>query len=178
MKRRWKLFLAGVAFLPLLVLFLPQGASDWEPPRVLRPLFDLLPQQTIYALCGRDIEFIFFVHDAATGEPIPGAEFAIWIADHRESDRSKSQIKLVTDETGRAKLLRKNADCEDVIRTFHKTVTLFNATWCEFDLRAEDYQPIEYGNMHYGSYPHSDRGYSGQEHLQRVEYKIPLVRKN
>jgi hypothetical protein len=178
MKKRWKLFWTGVVVLTLLVLCMPPSGSEFEPPRVLRPLFDLLPHSTIYAQCGRDIEFIFFVHDSATGEPIPGAEFAIWIAVHGESDRSKTPIKLVTDETGRAKLLRKDADCEDVIRTFRRTVTLFNASWCDFDLKAEGYQPIEYGNLHYDSYPHDDKGYSRQEHLQRVEYTIPLVKKN
>jgi hypothetical protein len=176
MKRRWKLFLAGIAVLVLLVFFLPQGVADWEPPRVLRPLFDQLPHNKIYEICGRDIEFIFFVHDAATGEPISGAEFTIRDVDPNKSDRNDPPIHLVTDETGRAKLLRKDSLCEDVHRMFHKTVTLFFTAWCDFDLKAGGYEPIDNNNL--GLYAHVDKGYSRQEKIHRVEYRIPLVKKD
>jgi hypothetical protein len=173
MKRRWKLFLAGIAILAVLALFLPQGGSNWEPPRVLRPLFDLLPHQTIYALGNRDVEFTLFVYDVASGQPIPGAEFTIWT---REQLQGEPAIKLVTDDTGRAKVLRKDVTCEDIIRSFHKTVTHINAHWCTFDLQAEGYQPIEHGGL--ADYPYDDKGWSRQEHLHRAEYKISLVKKN
>jgi hypothetical protein len=168
---------AGTFFLILLAIVLSNRHRNSDPPRLLRPLFDFLPHETIYALCMRDIEFVFFVHDAVTGEPVAGAELTI--RDEKDAgDGKKIETKLITDESGRVRLLRENSDCEEVIRTFRKTVTLFNSGWCDFDVQAENYQPIKNANLLFGSFAHEDKGYSQQEHIHRVEYKIPVTKKN
>jgi hypothetical protein len=174
-KRRWKLLLAGVALLVLLVIFLSPGGPELEPPRVLRLLFDLLPHNTTYAYFDVDLECTLFIHDAATGEPITGAEFTVWTPKHTGDDGGEPTI-MVADKTGRAKIARMKVSCEEVVRSFRKSVIRLDANRCEFSLRAEGYQAIEHVSLH--GYPYLDKGYSRKEELHRAEYKIPLWKQN
>lgn len=145
-----------------------------EASTILSRIADFFaPRPTIYALCGRDIEFNFVLLDGITGKPIPGAVLNLLVEDHKKKQEDWEKIRLDTDHDGRAKILRKDSMCEDVIRTNRKTVTLIDRGWCMIYIQAPGYAPLEY--LYLDNWPCKDLGYISAEKLQRVEIKIELV---
>ncbi len=128
-----------------------------------------------YALCGRNIEFIFLVTDEQTGEPVTGAQIDIRIEDFDDKGPLVGAKKLTTDNSGMAKMLRENQMCEDVIRPFRKTITLVNRTWCVFSIGADGYRSIE--NAWLAEFRYKDKGFFPEEGCQRVEFKFALQKK-
>jgi hypothetical protein len=127
--------------------------------------------KTTYALGSRNVEFIFLVTDSQTEEPIPGATIRIRTEEH---DASSKKFKLVTNDDGRARMLREDEQVEDVIRTFRKTVSLVNTTWCVFSISAKSYRPLE--NQWLAERRYEDLGFFSDERVQRIEFRIPLER--
>ncbi len=187
MKRKWCLLAAAGCFPALVVVLLACRTDDDELPdpgplaRPIRAARDwVFGNRATYALCSRDIEFTLLAVDGQTGEAVPRAAITVRICpEWADKPHVVGNVKLVTDESGRAPLLLKKQMCEDVIRPFRKTVTLVNWSLshnhCQFDLDAEGYQPLRSAWL--GDYRYQDKGYSRSEHFQRVEYKIPLTRK-
>jgi hypothetical protein len=139
-------------------------------------VYFLAPSSITYALCIRDIEFNFLVNDADTGDPIPNATVKIRIDTcSKIRDERWQRLELVTDATGRAKLLRKDASCEDVIRPLRKTVTLVDRTWCVFSIDAPAHKSTKEAWL--ADVPYEDFGYFKGEALQRIEFRLKLQSK-
>src|SRR5262245_20807121 len=96
---------------------------------------------TMYSLVIRDVEFVFRVMDAESGESIAGAVMSIRGEEFREKGRVVEHIKLVTDDQGLTRLRRKDLMFDDVVRPFRKTVSEIPRTWCSLSIHAEGYEP-------------------------------------
>jgi hypothetical protein len=128
--------------------------------------------QTTYALASRNLDMVFFVTDAGTGEPIPKASIDLITEDNGENGLGRQVIGLITDAEGRARFVHENNSCEDVIRPCRKTVTLIDLTWASVDVSAEGYMPIEQMWLHTSKY--NNKGYNTEGRFQRVEFSVPL----
>src|SRR5262249_37509453 len=128
--------------------------------------------QTIYALASRNLEMVFVVTDAETGEPIPNASIDLMAEKHKEKGLEQQVIKLMTDDEGRARFVHENNWCEDVIRPFRKTVTLIELTWASVNVSATGYSPVEQMWLHTAKY--DNKGYFSKVGVQRVEFNVPL----
>jgi hypothetical protein len=135
-------------------------------------LIPFLPFLTIYALAHRNLEIVFVVTDTATEQPIPKASIVLTVEDYKSQADNQRVINLVTDKDGRARFIREDNSCEDVIRPLRKTITLIDLTWGSISATAEGYKPI--ANMDLYSAKPQDFGFSTQDHFQRVELHIPL----
>ncbi len=90
-------------------------------------------EKPLYSECNRDVEFIFFVVDSRTGEPISGA----MINAETEWPETNEKFKLVTNENGRARIRRDQERGVDIERPFRKTITRVNRPWCVFSVEAK-----------------------------------------
>ena len=107
-------------------------------------LLYLIPYcQTIYALADRDLEIVFVVTDAETGEPISNASIDLMVEERKEKGFEQQVIKLVTGNEGKAMFVHKNNSCEDIISPFRKTVTLIDLTWASVNASAQGYSLVE-----------------------------------
>jgi len=95
--------------------------------------------RTTYALADRNLEMMFVVTDATTGEPIPNAEIELIAEEYKEKGIGQQVFKVVTDNEGRARFVHENNSCEDVIRPFRKTITLIDLTWAYVSVSAKGY---------------------------------------
>jgi hypothetical protein len=127
---------------------------------------------TTYVLCcGRNVEFVFRVTDAASKEPIPGAIISVRSEEFKDG-RPVPEFKLVTDAEGRARILREDQMVEDVIRPFRKTVSLIPTAWCGFSIEAKGYRPVK--DQWLAKLRYEDQGYSQEDGFQRVEFSIRM----
>src|SRR6266851_88814 len=84
--------------------------------------------QTVYGLRDTNLELVFVVTDAATGQPIPNASIDLMFEEYEKAQEQKL-VKLMTDREGKARFVHENNSCEDVIRPWRETVTLIDLTW-------------------------------------------------
>jgi hypothetical protein len=115
---------------------------------------------------------MFVVTDAETGEPIANASIALMAEEYQEKGLERQIIKLVTNSEGRAKFVRENNSCEDVLRPLRKTVTLIDLTWASVNVSAKGFSPVEQMWLHTSKY--ENKGLFSESRLQRVELKVPL----
>jgi hypothetical protein len=128
--------------------------------------------QTIYALASRNLEMVFVVTDAETGELIPNASIDLMAEEYKENGLERQVIKLVTDNEGRARFVHENNSCEDVIRPFKKTVTLIDLTWASITVSGKGYSPVEQMWLHTAKY--KNKGYFSEGPFQQVEFNVSL----
>jgi hypothetical protein len=131
-----------------------------------------LYSQTTYALAFRNLELVFVVTDAATGEPIPNASIDLIAQEYKEEGLEQQVTKLVTDNQGRARFVRANNCCEDIIRPLRKVVTLINLTWASVNVSAKGYNSVE--QMWLETAKYEDQGYFSEGRFQRVEIAVRL----
>ena len=146
------LVVAGIAVILFLLWFMPYS-------------------QTNYTLAIRNLEMVFVVADAETGEPIPNASIDLMA----ENGLEQQVIKLLTDNEGRARFVHENNMCEDVIRPFRRTVTLIDLHWASVNVSAKGYRPVEHVWLNTTKY--ENKGYSSKSHCQRVEINVPLQKR-
>jgi hypothetical protein len=149
-----------------MIVFVAAGAA------LLPCLFSFC--QTTYALASRDLEIVFHVTDAESGEPIPHASIEL-IAEGQEEGLEQGITHLVTDDQGKASFVREGNSCEDVIRPFRKTVTLIDLTWASATISATAYSPVQGMWLHTAKY--ENKGYSSDRRCQQVEFSVPLHRR-
>jgi len=133
-------------------------------------------QEKLYALCLTNIEHQFSVYDSATDAPISGALLTVHLYDHFGGTPNDTSVQLVTNDEGRANLLRKDCTYEEVSAPFRKTVVIIFMRWGEIDVEASGHQSL--CGVCPADLSRVDKGFFRQEHVHRVEYKIPLVRQN
>jgi hypothetical protein len=131
----------------------------------------ILYSQKVYALASRNLELVFVVTDAETGEPIPNASIDL-LMEAGAWNEEVGVVHLVTDDKGRVRHVHENNSCEDVIRPFRKTVTLIDLTWASVDVSSKGYEPGEQIWLHTAKY--DDKGYFSEGRFQRVEFNVPL----
>ncbi len=147
------------------------------PPLMLLVQF-ILSIPSTYAVCFRDFEIEFVVIDNRTKAPIPGATID-WRVERELMEQEKqsgrpTQAHLVTNEAGQATLKLKDLDCEDVIREFRKTITLFVLPHT-VDVSADGYWPMENESLIWSDrVSREDLGYFSERAVQRVRVKLPL----
>jgi hypothetical protein len=132
----------------------------------------LYSRTTTFALCSRDLEIVFVVVDAGTGEPIPNASIELTAEGWQEDCRPQKIATLITDENGTTRLVREKNSCEDVIRPFHKTITFIDLTWAVVNITAEGYSPIEQMWLH--DAPKSSNEFIADQRHQRVGLRVPM----
>ena len=131
--------------------------------------------QTVYALASRDLEMVFVVTDAETGEPIPHASIDLLEEEYKGNGPEQRVIKLATDDEGMARFVHEDNSCEDIIRPFRKTVTLIDLTWASVNVSAEGYGSVEQMWLH--SAECDNKGHSSEDRCQRVEFKVLLSKR-
>ena len=135
-------------------------------------LICLIPySQKIYALGSQNLEMVFVVTDAETGEPIPNASIDL-LMEAGAWNKEVGVVHLVTDDKGTVRHVHENNSCEDVIRPFRKTVTLIDLTWASVNVSATGYSPVEQMWLHTAKY--EDKGIYSEGRFQRVEFTVPL----
>lgn len=127
--------------------------------------------QTLVALSTRDLEMLFVVTDAETGEPISNATIRL-MADPGAWNRVEGVFKLVTDRDGRSRFVHENNSCEDIIRPYCKTVTHIDLTWATIDVSANGYKSLK--NIYLHTYKYDNKGYIPEGGFQRVEFKMAM----
>lgn len=139
---------------------------------VILCLLCLMPySQTIYALTSRNLEMVFVVTDAETGEPIPNASIDL-LMEAGAWNKEVGVVHLVTDDKGRVRQVHENNSCEDIIRPFRKTVTLIDLCWASVNVSAEGYQPVE--GLWLPDFKYDDKGYFREGNYQRIEFNLRL----
>jgi len=126
----------------------------------------------VLALASRNLEMVFVVTDAETGNPIPNAQVKMAAEEYRENGVDHQFIELVTDQEGHAKFVHENNPCEDYIRPFRKTVTFIDLTWASIDVSTKSYSPIEQMCLHTAKY--DNKGSSSDGLFQGVVFNVPL----
>jgi hypothetical protein len=127
--------------------------------------------QPMYALGSRNLEMLFVVTDAETGEPIANASIDL-LMEKGAWNEEVGVVHLVTDKEGRARNVHANTSCEDIIRPFRKTVTLIDLCWASVNVSAEGYQPVERLWLHDFKYDH--KGYFSEGNFQRIDFNLRL----
>jgi hypothetical protein len=127
-----------------------------------------------YALCERNLEMLFHVTDAGTGEPIPDASVRLFTADF-DSEGRRLLACIITDSDGNAQYFREDNRCEDVIRPLRKTITFIDLTWALVDVAAAGYSIQEriWLEMH----PYDETAFFPERHTHRLLFNIPLSTK-
>jgi hypothetical protein len=182
MKKHWKpvvAIIAAAAFLALVALRQGNRAGanggGWGD-RMGRLVESLTPNLgRTYALCLTNVEHDFVVHDAVTAKPIADAALTVYVHDMFGGEPNDTTIHLVTDDEGRAKLLRKDSTYEEISAPFRRTVVIIFMNWGEFNVEASGYQPIQ--NVTPRDVNRVDKGYFRDEQVHRVEYRITLNKK-
>lgn len=128
---------------------------------------------TIYALGRMDLEIYVRVVDDATQQPIRGARVALR-PENWQLDKDVDFSPAATDNAGMVRFFRPRNSCEDIIRPFHRTVTLFDLTWAILSVSADDYRPVEELWLQKARFVHKARGSEGRPH--QIEFTIPLQR--
>jgi hypothetical protein len=126
-------------------------------------------RETITPVGIRNVEFIFRVTDADSGEPVSGARVNIRTD---ERDGSSKKLTLTADESGRARILREHVWLEEVRRPFHETVNLVDRTWCvSFTVTANAYRSLDEQPLFERNYEDLGIWVDG---MRRIEFRIPL----
>jgi hypothetical protein len=136
------------------------------------PLWHVSCGQTFFGLAIRNLEMVFVVTDAETGEPIPNTSIDLVAEEYKEKGLERRVLKLRTDNEGSAKFVHENNSCEVVIRPFRKTVTLIDLTWASIDVSAKGYSPVEQMWLHTAKF--EDKGHFSEGNRQRVEFNVRL----
>jgi hypothetical protein len=126
---------------------------------------------TTFALGSRNLEMLFVVTDAETGEPIPNASIDL-LMEAGAWNKEEGVVQLVTDDEGRVRHVHENNSCEDVIRPFRKKETLIDLTWASVNVSAKGYEPVEQIWLHTAKY--DNKGYFSEGHFQRIEFNMLL----
>ena len=130
--------------------------------------------QTIYALSYRNLDMLFVVSDAETGQPIRNA--SIDVMTHRCSPRREEKTHLATDDEGRARFLQEHNSCEDIVRPFRRTITLIDLTWATVDVSADGYCPIQQLWLHDAKY--EKKRYLSESNTHELEFPVQLRPRN
>lgn len=142
---------------------------------ILVHLYSSDPNRTIYAVGCRNLELILVVTDKDTGQPIPNASIEITAEGRQENYEPRLIAILITDKSGAAIFFREQNKCEDVIRSFRKTVTLIDLTWATVTIKAESYETVE--QLWLEEIRLEKNEWVSEWHLQRVELRLPLKKR-
>ena len=141
-------------------------------------LIPILWPQTMYACDGKQEGSTWnsLLQTQYTGEPIQGAKILLF--EEKEDGLPPEQhvlSSLTSDNEGRARFVRENNSCEDVIRPFRRTTTLIDLTWASLDVTADGFNPMTRLFLHGANY--KDKGYFSKDHSQHVELTLPLQKR-
>jgi hypothetical protein len=129
--------------------------------------------KTTYALGSRDVELEFLILDAETGKPIPGAMVVMQIEDDDGKGNRIKWLRIPADNEGKARLVREQVSCEDIIRPFRGTKTLFDFTHYSYSISAPGYEPLADTDLH--TTPFESQGYVDEGRFERLQFKITLA---
>jgi hypothetical protein len=139
-------------------------------------LFLLSPSQTIYAVGSCDLELVFVIADAETGEPIQNASIEISEEGWQEENRVQKIATLITNEMGTATFIREHNTFEDIERPFRKTVRSIDLTWAAMRIVAEGYESVEQMSLYDARRTKNE--WVSKRRLQRVELLLSLKKRS
>jgi hypothetical protein len=125
--------------------------------------------ETIYALHSRDVEILFLVTDAATGDPIPGATVDL-LLDLDDDPPEGKRMRLIADENGQVSYFRDQVRSEDIIKPFRSTRMTFDLGWAVYTVSAKGYSGIEDQWLHTSKFENLGR----KNGRYRLQFGVPL----
>jgi hypothetical protein len=133
-----------------------------------------LRRDRAWNLGDRDFEYVFFVLDAETQRPVPGAKVSIESrVSQKGGDEKIETSHHVTDHAGKVGLVRKDVMYEEMLGgPMRDTVTLVFAHWFHLMTIESEEHRKEVVDIHELNY--KVKGVPSVGAIQQVEYKILL----